>query len=166
MGFQWSSISSTPSLTRQAPLLITRRINYNRLNSSLWEPIPHLKIIHHFLLFFNQAGKFSTSRRKLPDKRWTCFVIGWSGDSGWLDCSFMSLNNDVKETFRQTLCLTPTGMICKQLSYFVLLIIMKWTTVVGKIITTLYFHQLKMVLRVLFLYSVSRKYQFTFPNIN
>lgn len=88
-GVQWSSISSTPSLTRQAPLLITKRINYNWLNSSLREPIPHLKIIHHFLLFFNQAGKFSTSRRKLPDKRGMCFVIGWSGDSEWLDCSFM-----------------------------------------------------------------------------
>lgn len=103
MGFQWSSISSTPSLTRQASLLITRRINYNWLNSSLWEPIPHLKIIHHFLLFFNQAGKFSTSRRKLPDKRGMCFVIGWSGDSGWLDCSFMSDHNDVEQKLKRPL---------------------------------------------------------------
>lgn len=103
MGFQWSSISSTPSLTRQASLLITRRINYNWLNSFLWEPIPHLKIIHHFLLFFNQAGKFSTSRRKLPDKRGICFVIGWSGDSGWLDCSFMSDHNDVEQKLKRPL---------------------------------------------------------------
>ncbi len=95
-----------------------------------------------------------------------CFVIGWSGDNGWLDCSFMSLNNNVEQKLKRLLgkhCAshqqgwTANNWATLKPAY-VILIIMKWTTVVAKIITTLYFHQLKNGFKSvisIFCYSVS-----------